>query len=622
VTNETMTWQERGPTLEAAGRFDEAAVTYQTALEAEPDNPTLLFRLGRAMGRLGQRDLELALVGQAIARAPEVPEFHVALGDSLATCGYSQDAREAFEEALRLTAGHDEARARLADLALDDGEVATARALLEPRPDTPTADRPLGRLALTDERWEAATSHLLKHLTRQPIDAAGLFYLGVALQARDLLEPATASYSQAVGLDPTLFEAHANLSTVLAALGRPAEALVHAERAVALASSRPGVYLNRSNARRDLGDLAGALADLRRAVDLEPNYPEAWSSLGNLYHDLGELSQSLTAHQKAVELAPNLAQARWNRSFALLATGQLRPGWEEYECRLRTKAASPEPRDFSWPTWAGGSTAGRRILVYREQGLGDELLFLTCLPDLVARGAAVTLLVSPRLETMVRRAFPGVDVRADQIGALDRHEAFDAQIPIGSLPRWFRASREAFPGSALRFEPDPARGAVWAERLAALGPGRKIGWCWRSGLLTAERRRHYAPLAAYEPLLRLPGTHWINLQYDDCDAELAWVEAAWGVRVHRWPGVDLRNDLEGVLGLIAGLDAVVTPATAVSSLAGIVGCPTWQLDGGSDWTTLGEARSPWFPSVRLARRGSDLADWTGAVAEIQAGLAS
>ncbi|MFN0181419.1 MAG: tetratricopeptide repeat protein [Gemmatimonadales bacterium] len=621
MTKETMTWQERGPTLEAAGRFDEAAVTYQAALEAEPENPTLLFRLGRAMGRLGQRDLELALVGQAIARAPEVPEFHVALGDSLAICGHAQDAREAFEEALRLSGGNDEARARLADLALDDGDVATARALLEPKPDTPTADRPLGRLALTDERWEAATSHLLQHLTRQPIDAAGLFYLGVALQARDLLEPATAAYTQAVGVDPTLFEGHANLSTVLSALGRPAEALVHAERAAALAPSRPGVYLNRSNARRDLGDLAGALADLRHAVDLEPNYPEAWSSLGNLYHDLGELSQSLTAHQKAVELAPNLAQARWNRSFALLASGQLQSGWEEYECRLHTKAASPEPRDFPWPTWAGGPTAGRRILVYREQGLGDELLFLSCVPDLVARGAAVTLLVSPRLETMVRRAFPGVDVRADQIGALDRNEAFDAQIPIGSLPRWFRASRDAFPVSALRFEPDPARRAIWAERLAALGSGRKIGWCWRSGLLTTERRRHYAPLAAYEPLLRLPGTHWVNLQYDDCDAELAWVEAEWGVRVHRWPGVDLRNDLEGVLGLIAGLDAVVTPATAVSSLAAIVGCRTWQLDAGSDWTTLGESRSPWFPSVRLARRGSDLADWAGAVAEIQADLA-
>lgn len=618
----TVASTETSPTAPGLTAVEAAAEECQRALASDPENPALLHRMGTLMGRLGQLDLRLALIGQAAARDPGNAGFQADLGLALADARESDAAVECFAEALRLDPGQPDALTGLAEQALDRADPVGAREYLaRRRGDGQRTARVLGRLAALDERWSDAVDRYLEHLAGSPTDAAALFYLGVALQAQDLLEPAAVAYGQAVRFDPDLFEAHTNLATALTALGRGDDAVIAADRAVALKPERPGAYLNRANARREQGDWNGAASDLGRALGLAPDYAEAWSTLGNLLHDSGEMAQALLAHARAVGADPDLAQARWNRSFTLLATGQLAEGWDEYEWRRLTAAARPEPRDFGWPTWAGEPVAGRSILVWREQGLGDELLFLTCLPDLVSRGAAVTVLVSPRLVSLVARAFPTVTVLADGPAALPAEARFDCQIGLASLPRWLRRDRGAFPARGDFLVPDPNARARWADRLAALPPGPRIGLCWRSGLVTPERRRHYAPLGAFRALLATPGVVWVNLQYDDCREELAAIEREWGITIHRWDGEDLKNDLESVVGLLAGLDAVVTAPTAVSSLAGAVGRPTWQLDSGSDWTVFGEARSPWFPTVAVAARRPDETDWTSALDRIRDGLA-
>jgi hypothetical protein len=124
-----------------------------------------------------------------------------------------------------------------------------------------------------------------------------------------------------------------------------------------------------------------------------------------------------------------------------------------------------------------------------------------------------------------------------------------------------------------------------------------------------ERDRYYADLATWQPILQSTGAAIVNLQYDDAEAELAKAESDFGVKIHRWPSVDLRNDLESVAALIWSLDLVMTAPTAVGSLAGALGIETWQIDPGTDWTAFGEERSPWLPAIRHFRREAGTADW-------------
>jgi hypothetical protein len=257
-------------------------------------------------------------------------------------------------------------------------------------------------------------------------------------------------------------------------------------------------------------------------------------------------------------------------------------------------------------------------LVWREQGLGDELLFLTCLGDLVGAGAVVTVVVSPRLVSLVARAFPTVRVVGDEPGAIGVAEGFDWHLPLGSLPRWFRRERPAFEGRGRYLTALGSARATWRARLAGLPAGKRVGVCWRTGLRTGVRARHYAPLAAWGPVWAVPGVVWVNLQYDECEAELSAVEREAGVVVQRWAGVDLKSDLESVVGLVAELDAVVTAPTAVSSVAGAVGVRSWEVDSGSDWTALGERVSPWFPSLTVVRKGPG--GWEAALATVAEAL--
>lgn len=598
-----------GETLERRGDWLAAAETYQRLVEQRPDDPEALFRLGRTLGRLGQADLAQALVGQAIARAPTAARYHAHLGDLLLVDGHPRDAAECFEAALAADPCCDDARAGLGEALLDLGRAGEVDALVGAGLGKAWRERRVaGRLLLARGEPRAAADALVDHLRACPTDATAYFYLGVALQAIDLLEPAAVSYREAVRLNPDLFEAHTNLSTVLRALGDFKAATDHADQAVRLEPTRAGLLLNRANARRDGGDLEGAGDDYRAAVAVDPEYAEAWSSLANLYHDLAEWALALDAHDRAVRLAPGLPQARWNRSFTRLATGRLAEGWEDYEFRLATAAASPEPRGFPWPTWAGEPVAGRSILVWREQGLGDEVRFLSCVQDLVGRGAEVALLVSPRLVSLVRRSIAGVRILPDEPGAVSATDGFDLQVPMGSLPRWLRSSREAFGSGSPWMLPDPSQVAKWRRRLATLGPGPRIGLCWRSGLVTPERRRHYPPLEAWGPVLATPAV-WVNLQYDECRDDLDQLERRFGVAIRRWPEEDLRHDLESVAGLLAALDGIVSAPTAVAALGGAVGSPTWQVDSGSDWTALGEDRSPWSSSVRVVRRPVGSKDW-------------
>ncbi|MEZ4457517.1 MAG: hypothetical protein R2882_13365 [Gemmatimonadales bacterium] len=127
-------------------------------------------------------------------------------------------------------------------------------------------------------------------------------------------------------------------------------------------------------------------------------------------------------------------------------------------------------------------------------------------------------------------------------------------------------------------------------------------------MLTEGRHRYYPSLDELAPLWNVPGISWVNLQYDDCETELNRALERHGVRIHRWADEDLRNDLESVIALLGSIDAVVVTApTAVSFSLAAAGRA--QMDSGSDWTTLGDDRSPWFPAIKLMRRAPTDGSW-------------
>lgn len=156
---------------------------------------------------------------------------------------------------------------------------------------------------------------------------------------------------------------------------------------------------------------------------------------------------------------------------------------------------------------------------------------------------------------------------------------------------------------------------AWRERLEPLGPGLRVGLCWRSGS-EAGRDGLPCPLEAQAAFLAVPGVVWVGLEAADAGAALFTIERTAGCRIHRWDGGDPRDDLERLAALLWHLDLVIAPPSAIGALAGALGVETWQLEPGNDWTALGEARSPWLPAIRMFRRPPGDDAWDDLVTEM------
>lgn len=477
------------------------------------------------------------------------------------------------------------------------------------------------------------------------------FELGLAAQRAGEQERAIAAYRSAVATAPGLAPAHFNLGQLLRQRGDLAAAAVAFDAAVRLRPNAPDAWVNLGLCREQLGDLDTALACYHEASRLAPRdatglfnagnvlrkqghlfaavssfeaaaarMPEAadiWLNLGNARREAGRFDAALAALDRAADLRPG-PEVEWNRALAELSIGRLADGWRHYDSRW-ARLGLPRDRGLPWREWQGEPVRGAKVLVWAEQGLGDEILFATCVPDLVALGAEVTLAIDARLVGLYQRAWPEVHVVAD---AAWGDGPWDFQVPLGSLPRRLRASRSDFRPMWSQLVPERAQLVAWADRLKALGPGLRVGINWRSGLRGADRRRYYADLAEWQPVLSVAGAVFVNLQYDDCADELAALERAGGPRIHRWPGVDLKHDLESVAALIWHLDVVIAAPTAVTSLAGAVGTDTWQVDPGTDWTVFGEERSPWFPAIRMFRKPYGERSWSTPLTEVARALAA
>lgn len=466
-----------------------------------------------------------------------------------------------------------------------------------------------GLLALQQGRLDEAAAHI-----RQAIAGGGgaevWLALGViaAAQGQDRLR--RQAYQAAIALEPGLVRAWSNLAAAWLAADAPAAAAEAAGRALRLEPAAVGARVNRGDARRRLGWADGALADLLVALQHSPQQVEALVTLGVLLRDEGCRTEADAMFAQALALNPHMALAHWNRGLLRLGIGDLPGGWAGYGWRFATPALHQAPR-WPLPPWQGEDPRELHLLVWREQGLGDELLFGSCYPDLLACAGGVTVLCDPRLAGLFGRSLPGArvvplaDLRYTTPFTLEGR--FDRQVAAGSLPALLRPALTAFPVTPGWLRADPERVAVWHARLqaAALPENRplRVGLCWRSALVEGARGHAYTRLADWAPLLRLPGIQVVVLQHDAGEALLRAQEWRCGVRLWRWPGLDLRDDLEDVAALISGLDLVITAATAVGELAAALGVPVWRVAPGEvmggDWSGLGTAVRPWYPTQRV-----------------------
>ena len=280
-----------------------------------------------------------------------------------------------------------------------------------------------------------------------------------------------------------------------------------------------------------------------------------------------------------------------------------------------------------------GGLLGLRLFVSAEQGLGDEVLFGSLLPDIardLGPGGRLGIGVEPRLVPLFQRSFPEAAVVAHRTRTVDGRivrdfpdldpSAFDRWALLGDFLGHKRSRISDFPAENTFLKPDPARVAHWRDALARFGGKPKVGLLWKSLKQNAVRDRYFSPFQQWQTVLGADNVSFINLQYGDSAAEMAQAKAE-GHVINTPEGIDLKMDLDDLAALCSAMDLVLGPPNATTNIAAACGVKTWMLSTPGAWTKLGQANMPWYPSVHMFVPPS-LDDWGPAMAEIRAALAA
>lgn len=462
----------------------------------------------------------------------------------------------------------------------------------------------LGRLAFRMNMPEIAAQFFAHYRLAKPDDVEGANNLACALRELNREGEAVEVLKAAIGANPTAALLWNTLGTVLCNVGDAGGSLVFFDEALRLRPDFSKAHHNRAFAKLDLGEVEEALVDCEAAIK-SPESPE------------------------------DLAMMQFAQATILLGLGRVAEGWEAYEARFAPALVEAPRFQIPGTRWSGQDLAGKTLLISTEQGLGDEVMFAGMLPDILERlgpDGSLSLAVERRLIPLFQRSFPGIEVTAHRTVAyegrtyraapeIEDWDRFDYWAAIGDFLPSLRGSVEAFPRRDHYLTPDPERVAHWKAELEKLGPAPKVGLLWKSLKLGAERGRQFSPFEAWRAVLQTPGAVFVNLQYGDCDEEIAYAKETFGVEIWQPPGIDLKKDLDDVAALCAAVDLIIGFSNATINLAGAVGAPIWMMTAPKVWTKLGTDRYPWYPQAQVFSP-ADFSDWEPVMEEVARALAA
>jgi len=576
-----------------------------------------LYREARSRCQQGQIAEGIDLIRRALARDPGQARFHTLLGMALSNIGRAAEALNSFDQAIALGAA--DAHGSRADALMALGRPAEAvesfdRALArDPASVADWCNRGAALLEL-GRAGEAAES-FARATALAPDFAEAYYNHGNALAQLGRHAESIVSYDRALALRPGYVDALNNRANALNQLGRLPEALASVESALALAPEHNGALVTRSVLLRKLRRSADALASCERALASRPDDTDALAVHADLLTDLERFDDAIATLDRIIALKPDDVAAKWNKSLICLGLGRFEEGWPLYEHRW-AGAKGLVPRGYAQLRWNGGAVDGT-LLIWGEQGLGDEILHASLLPDVIARTPSVVFEVEPRLAPLFARSFPSIIVIACQ------KELYAGRVhvqePLASLGRFLRRRFEDYPRRDRGYlAADTTRAQALRARLAS-DERRVIGLSWVSKAPVGGASKS-ARLADFEALLRLPDCRFIDLQYGDTSEERAALARDLGIVVERLGDIDNTNDLDGLAALMSACDAVVTVSNTTAHLAGALGRPTFVMvphGFARIWYWFYDrSQSPWYPRVAVRRQqsGQPWADVVAAVA--------
>lgn len=628
-----------------AGRLKEARRQYERILQADPRCAEAMHLLGTLIGQEGDPNKALEWIDKAIARDPGNVLYRKNAASTLVQCGRAADAVAQYEQALKLRPDFFEARMGLGGVLTDLGRQEEAIAVLaeaaRQRPESDTAWVQYGRALQHAGRVVEAAECYATAIRLNPKQNLAYNNLGVIFDHAGQVDDAIARFELAFQACPDHLPGLVNLVSVLVRAKRYAQAEPHLRqlverdpnnpdawnglglaeqekqhfeaaerhylRALALRPDHADALTNLGNVRFDLEHYAEAETFFRQAIAVNAECIEAWNGLRSVLVRSGRDEEALQATERLLTLKPDYPHAHFYLSSMLLSHASFGDGFREYVWRESRRAPDAVPADYLPAASLPADLSGKRLLLCKDQGIGDEIFFLRFAARLKARGAWIRYLATPKIASFLARC-----AELDEVVTVAPPDAsIDFAVNVGDLPMLLDFSDPADTPPPLTLSPLPERLADIRARLNRHGPPPYFGITWRAG---HDKTRYVGKLVrslsknmSMEAMAaRLPGDGTlISLQRKPYEGETEQLAQLVGRPVHDFSA--LNEDLESMLALLALLDDYFTVSNAnVHLLAGLGKTAQVFVPFPSEWRWLvsGE-ESPWFRSFRIVRQRPD-----------------
>jgi Flp pilus assembly protein TadD len=549
-----------GIILKQKGQYDEAAQCLHKAIEQAPGHASLHNNLAMVLHKLDKLHEAVSEFNKAIVIQPDFAKAYNNLGVTLMKLGRIIEAINAFRQAIQLQ----------------------------------------------DDLKEAYNN------------------IGLALKKNGDIESAVTSYKKAISFDPKYAAALSNLGMALVSQGKFKEAADYLQKAVTL-------FPNSAEFRNNLGILFNrqehyeeAVAESKKAITIYPDYAEAHNNLGTALIELGQFSHANVAFERAIAIDPQCAQAHHNRSLVLLLTSQFEQGWKEYQWRWRNDGFSTPLRPFSQPWWDGSSENLTKLLVWAEQGIGDEVQFSGLIRHIISKNIDIIIECDQRLLPLIQRSFPGKTVigRTEPPNLLLKDPSITHQIPMASIPGVLKLSPDSMPYQDTFMIPDKTLRENLRSEYKKDGNPVLIGISFRSGNSQEGRKRSIA-LEQWAPIFKATGGRFVNLQYGECSKQLQQVHDLFGVKIINDQRIDPLKNLDSFAAQVAAMDLVISVDNSTVHFAGALGVEVWtMLPCVPDWRWGLEGETTrWYSTMRLFRQ-QERGNWEHVISRVAEKLSS
>ena len=352
-----------------------------------------------------------------------------------------------------------------------------------------------------------------------------------------------------------------------------------------------------------------------KLIDMHPLIVASYIQRGRAHWEMHRWDLAQADFEKALHHDPDTADAKWTMGLMAMQMGDFERGWALYDERWGSPSFKSPPLKTKLPKWEPGK-GYKSVLVWCEQGIGDQLLYGSLLAALKNHADKVTVMIDIRLAGLLQRANP--DITFIPHSAKVNNSEYDSHIPIGSIGRHFiktKADIEEYVQYKF-IKPDPKRIEQVNQELKFGDGSFVIGLSWAS---TAPRIDKHKSIKLEElvGLWDIPNAQVISLQYGKPEHDIEPFEAQTGKKIWQTT-VGNFFDLEGVAATMALCDVVVSVSNANVHIAGAMGKPTYVLDANKlwYWNHKNGRESLFYPSVKLFPRESMTAPWDKQVKEL------